>query len=242
VGSVNPETTGPRVGFAAALLAAALITAALGVWQVGRNAEKQAWIEAMRARLAQPAVEVSVALADPDAYAFRRVTAEGELHNEQSVLLDHESRGVHEGVHLLTPLALEGREKLLLVDRGFLSLAEAEDFLAQDAAQGRTRGSLEGVLRALPPDALPPSDEPPPSRLIHWNRIHRAALERQLGAPLESALLVRAPQAGVASPIAELPEPASRVDHVQYALTWFAIAAIAVAISARELWRARSTQ
>ena len=237
---MRPEPAPPRKGLAAALLGAALVTAALGVWQVERNGEKQAWIEAMRARLAEPPASVSEALADPDAYAFRRVTAEGELHNEQSVLLDHESRGVHEGVHVLTPLAIAGREKLLLVDRGFLSVNEAEQFLEHDVATPPGTTTVEGVLRPLPPEEpLPPGDVAPAHPLVHWNRIHRAALERQLGEPLEAALLVRAPQAGIESPIAELPEPASRVDHVQYALTWFAIAAIAVAISARELWRAR---
>jgi len=240
--SVNPEPAPPRIGLAAVLLGAALLTTALGIWQVRRNGEKQAWIEAMRARLAEPAVEVASALADPEAFAFRRVTAEGELRTAQSVLLDHQSRGVHEGVHLLTPLALAGREKLLLVDRGFLSLNEAEEFLRGDPAAADPQTRIEGVLRPLAQEPLAEGDEAPPARLVHWNRIHLAALERQLGESLEPALLVRAPEAGIESPIAELPEPASRVDHVQYAITWFAIAAIAVAIAGRELWRGRSTQ
>jgi surfeit locus 1 family protein len=242
VAAVNPEPAKPRIGLAVTLLGAALVTTALGIWQVRRNAEKQAWIEAMHARLAEPPVEVATALADPEAFAFRRVSAEGELRTEQSVLLDHQSRGVHEGAHLLTPLALTGRAKLLLVDRGFLSLYEAEEFLRGDGAGSKPRTRVEGVLRPLVVEPLPATDEPPPGRLLHWNRIHVAALERQLGESLEPALLVRAPEPGIESPIAELPEPASRVDHVQYAITWFAIAAIAVAIAVRELWRAGSTQ
>jgi len=240
VNTTNREPAGSRIGLAVFLLGAALVTIALGVWQVRRNAEKQAWIEAMRARLAEPAVEVAAALADPEAFAFRRVRAEGELRTQESVLLDHQSRGVHEGVHLLTPLALPGRAKLLLVDRGFLSPREAEEFLRGDSG-GAKPTRVEGVLRPLARELLPEGETPPPGRLMHWNRIHLAALERQIGESLEAALLVRAPEPGVESPIAELPEPASRVDHVQYALTWFAIAAIAVVISARELWRARST-
>lgn len=236
------ERAKPRIGLAAVLLGAALATAALGVWQVRRNVEKQAWIEAMRARLAAPPVDISTALADPEGFAFRRVSGEGQLRTQQSVLLDHQSRGVREGVHLLTPLALDGRAKRLLVDRGFLPSSEAEEFLRRDAAGSSLPARVEGVLRPLALEALPASEEPPPTRLVHWNRIHLAALERQLGESLEPALLVRAPELGVESPIAELPEPASRVDHVQYAVTWFAIAAIAVAISIRELWRGRSAQ
>jgi surfeit locus 1 family protein len=236
---VNPELAKPRIGLVAVLLGAALMTIGLGIWQVRRNVEKQAWIEAMRARLAQPAVDVATALADPDAFAFRRVSAQGELRTEQSVLLDHQSRGVHEGVHLLTPLALTGRAKLLLVDRGFLSLREAEEFLRGDSAGASPPTRIEGVLRPLVQEPLPEGEAAPTSRLLHWNRIHVAALERQIGESLEPALLVRAPEPGVESPIAELPEPASRVDHVQYAVTWFAIAAVAVAIAGRELWRGR---
>jgi surfeit locus 1 family protein len=239
---MNPDRARPRTGFAAALLGAAIVTAALGVWQVRRNVEKQAWIEAMRARLAEPPVDVSIALADPDAYAFRRVAAEGQLRTAQSVLLDHQSRGVHEGVHLLTPLAVAGRERLLLVDRGYLALGDAEAFLQSDSAGTNPSVTVSGVIRPLTFEPLPASDEPPPAPQVHWNRIHVAALERQLGESLEPALLIRAPEAGNDVPIAELPEPASRVDHVQYAITWFAIAGIALVISARELWRVRSAQ
>jgi surfeit locus 1 family protein len=239
---MEPERATPRPGLAALLLGAALVTAALGVWQIRRNVEKQAWIEAMRARLAAPPVDIASALADPDAFAFRRVTAEGQLRTEQSVLLDHESRGVHEGVHLLTPLAREGHERLLLVDRGFLASNEAEEFLRRDRAGSNPHTSVEGVIRPLSREPLPATDVPPRSRLLRWNRIHVAALERQLGEPLELALLVRGPQPGVESPVGELPEPASRVDHVQYAITWFAIAAIAAVIAGRELLRRRTSQ
>ncbi|MFI5316406.1 MAG: SURF1 family protein [Myxococcota bacterium] len=232
----------PRVGLALALLASALATSALGVWQVRRNGEKQAWIAEMRARLAAPAVSVAAALADPNGFAFRRVAADGLLDRPQSIALDHQSRGTHEGVHVLTPLALDGEQKSLLVDRGFVAWQDADEFLAGEAAGTSERVRVEGVLQPLSAEALASGDAPPEGRLVHWNRVHLGALERQLGRPLDPALLIRAPAPSDTAPIGELPEPKSLVDHVQYAITWFAIAGIALAIAAVELLRGRGAQ
>jgi len=50
---------------------------------------------------------------------------------------------------------------------------------------------------------------------------------------------VRAPQPGDTEPLSALPQPKSRVDHMEYALTWFAIAGIALVIASYE-WRRSS--
>lgn len=221
------------------LVATAVIAAGLGTWQVRRNGEKKLWIAEMRARLEAPPVELAAALADPKAFAFRRVAAEGRLLRDQSVLLDHQSRGPNEGVHLVTPLEVGGRERLLLIDRGFLPWGRADKYLGHDSSLPSETARIEGVLQSLGHESLSANEPAPPARLVHWNRLHLGALERQVGRPLEPALLVRAPAEGDELLVAQLPEPASLVDHVQYAITWFAIAAIALTISARELWRAR---
>jgi surfeit locus 1 family protein len=239
---MTPQARAPRIGLALALLGTAIAASALGVWQVRRNGEKQAWIAQMRARLAAPAVPVAAALADPNEFAFRRVAAEGLLDRRQSIALDHQSRGTHEGVHVLTPLALDGHEKSLLVDRGFVPWQDADRFLAGELASESERVRIEGVIRPLGAEALSQGDAPPEARLAHWNRVHLGALERQIGRPLDPALLIRAPEPGETAPIGELPEPRSLVDHVQYAITWFAIAGIALAIAAVELLRGRATQ
>src|SRR5258706_5892462 len=87
VNTTNAEAGRSRVGLAMFLLGAALLTIGLGIWQVRRNAAKQAWIGAMRGGLAEPAGEVAAALADTEALAFRRGRAGGGLRTPGSVLL-----------------------------------------------------------------------------------------------------------------------------------------------------------
>ena len=229
----------PRVGLAVGLLVTAALTVGLGIWQVRRNAVKQAWTADMLARLAAEPAPLESALADPDAFAFRRVVAEGTLRPADSILIDHQSLGPHEGSHVVTPLEIAGRERLLLVDRGFVSFGDGDRFAQRDTARAPEPARIEGALEPLVREELAPGDDAPSGRMLHWNRLHLGALQRQLGRPVEAALLVRAPQPGDADgePIAALPEPHSRVDHVQYAITWFAIAGIATAIAAFELLR-----
>jgi surfeit locus 1 family protein len=231
----------PRVGLAVGLLCTAALTVGLGFWQLRRNATKQAWIADMHARLAATPAPLADALADPNAFAFRRVAAAGTLAYGDSILVDHQSLGPHEGSHVVTPLALPGRAKLVLVDRGFVAYGDAERFLAADRARAPATARIEGALEPLEREELAPSDAPSGGRIAHWNKLHLGALERQLGQPVESALLVRAPQPGDTEPLSALPEPRSRVDHMEYAITWFAIAAIAVAIAAFELSRPRAS-
>ena len=230
-----------RVGLAVGLLVTAALAVGLGVWQVRRNAVKQAWIADMQARLAAAPAPLDGALADPNGFAFRRVVAEGTLRPADSILVDHQNLGPHEGSHVVTPLEIPGRERLLLVDRGFVSFGDGDRFATRDRARPAQAVQIEGALEPLVREELAPGDAAPGGHLVHWNRLHLGALERQLGRPVESALLVLAPQAGEADgePIAALPEPRSRVDHVQYAITWFAIAGIATAIAAFELFQPR---
>jgi len=228
-----------RPGLALGLLFAACLTTGLGVWQLRRNTWKQAWLAEMTARLEAPPAEIAAALADPNAFAFRRVVAEGTLLPAQSILVDHQSLGPHEGSHVVTPLDRGPGTPLLLVDRGFVSFADADRFAASESARAAAAARIEGALEPLEREALAASDPAPAARVVHWNRLHLGALERQLGRPVEAALLVRAPQPGDTEPLSALPQPKSRVDHMEYALTWFAIAGIALVIAAYE-WRRSS--
>jgi len=237
-----PRPHAPRIGLAVGLLLTASVTIGLGIWQVRRNAVKQAWIADMHARLAAAPAPIESALADPNGFAFRRVVAKGTLRPADSILVDHQNVGPHEGAHVVTPLELPGRERLLLVDRGFVAFGEGDRFAAGEAARAPEPARIEGAIEPLVREELAPGDAAAPAaRLLHWNRLHLGALERQLGRPVEPVLLVRAPEPGdpESAPLAALPEPRSRVDHVEYAITWFAIAGIATAIAAFELLRPR---
>jgi surfeit locus 1 family protein len=219
-------------GFA---LVACLTCILLGTWQVRRRAEKAAWIAELTERMQHEPVPIADALADLDAFAYRRVFAEGELWLGETVLREHQTRGTQAGVHVITPLRLPDRDALLLVDRGFAPLDEAEAFLAEGQAREHVR--IEGIVMPLERHELKTR---PTKRLVRWNRLHLAALEQQTGTRLEDALLIRESEGSDTLPIGEIPSPRSRVNHLHYAITWYSIAAIAVVFALTSLFQRES--
>ena len=176
----------------------------LGVWQLERLEWKSALIAQREAALAAPAVELPAVLT-PD-LEFRRVEARGRLLNDQAQRYGLRPRNGAPGYELLTPLARpEGRA--ILVNRGW----RPEATPPTEGPEGEV--TIEGVLRfPRPPGAFAPEHGPAPER---WLWYDLAGLERRLGLELAPAVLELEP-----------PEGAGLVNnHLQYALTWFALAA-----------------
>lgn len=195
----------------------------LGNWQLRRLEEKQDWIARMRERLALAPVSAADALVDPDAFAYRRVFAEGELDRDRGILLERPGPEGQRGARVLTPLRRPGEEHALLVDRGFVPAQELAAFRAGD--RGALSVRVTGILRPLERETL--ADGPSSEPRVRWRRLRLAALERQLPYPLEAALLVRGEDTPEALPRSGWPEPTSSVPHLHYALTWYSIAGLA---------------
>lgn len=105
----------------AALLALAA-TAALGRWQLGRAAEKQALQAAIEERAQLPVLDAS-SLAHsvaPDTLLHRRVEASGQWVAEHTVFLDNRQMHGRPGFFVVTPLRLQGSEAVVLVQRGWV--------------------------------------------------------------------------------------------------------------------------
>jgi surfeit locus 1 family protein len=105
-----------------ATVVAALGTARLGLWQLDRAAQKAALHEALIARGAMPALNMSQLAQTPAAAAeqlHRRVVLEGRWLESHSVYLDNRQMSGHPGFFLVTPLWL-ATDDAVLVQRGWL--------------------------------------------------------------------------------------------------------------------------
>src|SRR5919108_127931 len=81
----------------------------LGFWQLDRLRARRALNERIAARLHAPPVTNASALADTAGLIYRVLTARGRFDNARSIVLPGRTyRGVP-GIHLLSPLRLEGR-------------------------------------------------------------------------------------------------------------------------------------
>lgn len=205
-------------------IAGVAILVSLGVWQMQRLAWKTAIIDEIQARLALDPVPVPGSpSADTDQYL--RVEASGALApGELHVYTSSPPRGV--GYRVIAPLVLADGRRILL-DRGFVPIDE------KDEARLVGPISVEGALM-WPRETDRFTSAPDMVKNIWFARdvpLMAAALDT------EAVMLVAAASD---DPGAPMPLPLTvniRNDHLQYAITWFALAAVWTLMTAYLLWR-----
>ena len=235
------------------LVLAVVFFVRLGFWQLARHDERRDLNAAVAARLAAAPIEAAGALEDTTDLVFRVAAVGGTWDTDRSIILPGRSyRGVP-GVHLVTPLLLDGRDDAVLVNRGWVPAADAAtiDILDFDEP-GRValRGLVlpfPGAAESLAQRAPRPGRETPGFRRV-WFIVDEDALRAQFPYRLLPALLQALPEAdGVAAaaygrgtglgagpgpgrryPARLEPPPLDPGPHMGYALQWFSFAIIGV--------------
>lgn len=230
-----PRRWGGRAWLLLALtLAAAALTARLGLWQLDRAAQKTALQQATQARQTEPPLpqaQLAVTAAQAQAQHHRRATLQGRWLERATVYLENRQMQGRPGFYVVTPLQLADGSAVL-VQRGWLP---------RDAAD-RTRVQAPPVL----PDEVTVTGRiaPPPSRLYEFDGAASGPIRQNLDIPAfaaESGLALRPlslvqtePEASASVPAAasdtlqrDWPEPAAGVHkHHGYAFQWFALSAL----------------
>lgn len=204
----------------------------LGFWQLDRLGQRRARNAAIEASLAQPPLTLP---ADPFAgeeLAYRHARARGTYVPEDEIYLTNRALEEIAGVHVVTPLRLEGRPEVLLVDRGWISDI---DYRTRSPESWALAGpvEVEGILMpsqrepaiSFFADPIPAPGEPP---LKTWRALYLPGIESQLESPVVGAFLMQESDPGNPS----LPIPAPELDrsegpHLGYAFQWFAFATTA---------------
>jgi len=214
----------------------------LGVWQLERKCEKEALIARI---LARSKVEPPAVLPPPQSWdsardEFRRVRVTGRFQHGAETLVHGLAAGeipgrALQGYYVLTPFLLEDGSTVL-INRGFVP-TELKAPASRAAGQVEGVTTVTGILRGSEPRTMfVPA--PDPVRNEWFNRdIPGISTSRGIANPLP--YLVEAdstPNSGGWPKGGQL-----RVDlpnnHLQYAFTWFGIAACLVGVFAVFAWR-----
>jgi surfeit locus 1 family protein len=107
----------------AAAVAGIALTIALGVWQLGRGNEKAALAGRLQAARAGPLIAVPAAEISEDEIAWRRVEVSGRYAPEYTVFIDNRVLHGVPGYHVVTPLKIDGGDRYVLVNRGWVAAA-----------------------------------------------------------------------------------------------------------------------
>lgn len=232
-------TRGRRAGFAFAAVLVAGCLLALGVWQLERRVWKHELVAAVDARIHAP----PVAAPGPDAPvsakadAYRRVTATGRFRHDRETLVQAVTeRGA--GFWVITPLETPGFT--LLVNRGFVPTEKRDP---RSRAVGNVAGEVRvtGLLRITEPQGgFLRANDPAANR---WYSRDVAAIAKARGLGRTAPYFVDAdatPNEG-GYPVGGLTVVRFPDNHMVYALTWFALAALALFFAWR-LWHLPPTR
>lgn len=216
------------IGLTAFTLAALAMLLGLGFWQLSRMQWKQDLIAQIEARTTGAPISLKAAEAvaregrDP---SYFRVTAEGRFHHAKEHYLYAVSEG-RVGWHVITPLETADGE-MVLVDRGFVPDA-LKDPAKRPEGQIESVTAVTGIVRAPDKQGLFIPDNEPEANRWFWRDLH--AMARSM---FQRRLIEVAPfflEADAAPLPGGWPEGGqTRLDipnnHLQYALTWFLLAA-----------------
>lgn len=217
---------------AAALVVAGLVS--LGVWQVHRLAWKRDLIEKVESRVRAAPRPAPANAGEDDAY--RRVVATGHfLHDRATFVQASTVRGA--GFWVLTPLVTD-RGFTLLVNRGFVP-PEARTRFSRPGGQIR----ITGLMRLSEPGGGFLRSNDPAADRWYSRDVTAIARARQLRAPVANYFIDAERSGPPASlPVAGLTVLAFPNSHFSYALTWFALAAMAAGayiFVMRQEWKER---
>jgi surfeit locus 1 family protein len=205
----------------------------LGTWQVERLQWKLGLIAVRDAGIHATPTALPATLDGARSLEFHPVRAAGRFVNERELYLVAPSLRGDAGYHVITPLLLESGG-ILLVDRGFVP-TDREAPATREAGELQGTISVTGLLR-LPTEGKPswftPANDPARNLWFYWDLGAMASAE-QLDRVLPFYIEADAspnpgglPEGG--QTVTELPN-----NHLQYAITWYALAVALVAIYIR---------
>lgn len=197
---------------------------ALGNWQAGRAEEKRALGARFEQEMRAAPTELPSQMIDAAQFVRKHVAASGRFVPEHTVYLDNKLRRGRPGYEVVTPLRLNGVH--VLVNRGWVPA-------------GRTRDALPEVPTPLAPahiaglalERLPQALEagPAASTRVRQN-LNTEAFARETGLRLQPIVIEQhSPSAD--GLVRDWPRPDAGVEkHEVYALQWYSLAGLALAL------------
>ena len=198
----------------------------LGNWQLGRAGEKRERQALFEARMGESPVELGGSVPAAEDLLYRNVRARGTWLAQGQVFIDNRIRAGRAGFDVITPLRIANRREALLVNRGWI--ARGPEYPAAPAVPV-PEGLVEvsGVATVPPARVLELSPRTVSGNVWQNLSIPRYAQRMRIEV-LPVVVLAQAAAPGLAA-VEEKPD-AGVMKHVEYALTWFALAATVLAL------------
>lgn len=216
------------------VLAAMAVFVRLGFWQLDRLAQRRASNARISAQLAQPVLNLNKEI-PPSAFLehmqYRSAVVTGVYDYSGEVVLRNRVWQNQLGVHILTPLKIQGSSQTILVDRGWIPFEQADPAQRAKYEQDglvEVSGMLRGSESKPTYVAASPTLAPGQTHQDAWNYLDLPAIIRQTSEPMLPVYLQEAPDTSANRlPYRSLPSiDLTEGPHLGYAIQWFAFALI----------------
>jgi surfeit locus 1 family protein len=211
----------------------------LGIWQLDRLEQRRAFNAQVQAQAEQPVLDLRSALESGEVtpemlqeMEYREVVVVGEYDPSQEVALRNQAWENQLGVHLYTPLKIEGLEGGILINRGWVPF---EDFTEGRLGQYTESGRLEirGILRnsRQQPDIgrlQDPTPVPGGERLTSFAAANVERIAVQIPYPIQPVYIQQLPDLGREGLPYRVEHQLVLTEgsHLGYAIQWFVFAII----------------
>ena len=102
----------------------------LGFWQLGRADEKKVFLEKQKISAEKDIINIKSVLATiPEDLRYRKIELTGEYDEQHQFLIDNQIVNGQAGYFVMTPLKIDGVNKTVLVNRGWVALNKDRQIL-----------------------------------------------------------------------------------------------------------------
>lgn len=205
----------------------------LGQWQYHKAEQEQALQDLRDGYANETPVQLPQQVDDPENWKYRHVTVSGEYAPRYQILLDNQVENERVGYHVITPLRIDGTDRYVLVNRGWVpAQANHSELPAVITPQGSQR--VVGQIW-IPAKEYYSLETPEQKNSAQWQTLwQNLDMQRYASAvPFAvSPLVIRLDPASEAGGFSrDWPAPAERITtHIGYAYQWYGFAVAALII------------
>jgi surfeit locus 1 family protein len=223
--SASRWTFRPRFVTTAAAVAFCTLSVALGNWQLRRTTEKETAQAQRDARTRGAPVVLPARPIEAEDWAWRRVAVSGEFAPRYAILLDNRTRAGRAGYEVITPLRIDGVDRYVLVNRGWIAQGRTRDELPSvPTPTGSLR--LEGVAVIPPGQVFELGDSAAPGRV--WQHLDLPRYRAWSGLALQPIVVLQTNDLGDGLLRRWPPAESGAAKHRAYALQWYIFALLTV--------------
>lgn len=206
-------------------LAAITVMIMLGQWQSSKATQKQSMQDTYDARTTQMAERITSDELDAETLTYKKVVVSGSYETQFQILLDNRVQDDKAGYHVITPFRINGSERYILINRGWVPLG-ADRAVLPEIKTPYGMIELSGVAM-LPPSKLYELEQPESldsGWQIVWQNMDLVRLRKAVPFSLQP-LIIQLDQTSPGGFVRNWTRPDDRVaTHMGYAFQWYGMA------------------